>query len=233
MIRTDLADPYTGILASFAGHQPLAVFERGASGEGAAFELEASDLGPQVELGNGGPLGTWTVTAQRLTGRLRANDGSTTQIDAIGASSGGFLADPAATSSSDQGEATDPAILRRSVVICFEDASLLVLFAAKTEVGLEHDAEQVAAALIDASGATTRFSRPLLSTEYDAAGTQRRATLELWPDGPGTAGPLRGGGVAVAATEIELPGAHSTLAFFEWTVGGRQAIGRYEIIRAR
>lgn len=231
MNRTDLADPQTGILASFDQHRPLAVFERGASGQDARFEIETSATGPEIELGDGDLLGTWTVAAERLSGRLRGSDGSTTPIDAIGASCAGRLAPDAALGGA-EGETADPAVLRRNIVICFEDAGLLAIVAAKDTAGGTHDSERIAASHVTASGATTSFAQPLLSTEYDAAGRQRRATLELWPAGGDGTGPLRGGGVAVAVAEIELPGARSTLAFFEWSVAGRPAIGRYEIIRA-
>lgn len=230
MNRTDLADPHTGILASFDQHRPLAVFERGASGQDARFELETSPAGPRLELGDEDLLGHWTIASQRLCGRLRGGDGSTTEIEAIGASCSGSL--PAGAAEDPAGDAGDPAILRRSIVICFEDASLLAITTAKATPTASHDGERMAAAQTTAAGDVTSFAQPLLSTEYDAAGRQRRATLELWPEESDESGPLRGGGLAVAVSELKLPGARSTLAFFEWSVAGRPGIGRYEIIRA-
>lgn len=224
MNRTDLADPTAGILASLESHRPLAVFERGGNGGAASFELEAEPLGGRLELEGEGALGHWWVEGQRLRGRLRGGDGSTTPLEAIGA-----------VTRSDDDVLTGS--LRRNIVICLEDASLLAIFAAREQVGDEHGNERIVGALAEASGEVIEFEEILLSTEYGPDGRQRRATLELRPAAASTSkgfgrGPIRGGGIAVAATEVTLPGAESTLAFFEWSIAGHPAIGRYEIIRA-
>lgn len=234
MNRTDLADPTAGILASLEAHQPLAVFERGGSGGTAGFELEAEPLAGRLELDGEGVLGHWSVQAQRLRGRLRGGDGSTTPLEAIGAVCQGGL-----NGSSPDAPGRDPAALRRNIVICLEDGSLLALVSAREGRDGEHGDETFAAALATASGEVTEFVEVLLSTEYGPDRRQRRATIELWPapkaeaaQSRGHNGPLRGAGSLVAATELRLPGADSSLAFFEWSIGGSPAIGRYEIIRA-
>jgi len=143
----------------------------------------------------------------------------------------------------------DPAVLRRSIAILFEDGDLLAVSAARPAGAAAHDTEEILAGYTDPDGEQTEFTAARLSTEYGPDGAQRRATLELWPgpagsvSGAGRAngaggsngldGPWRSGGRVLAATSIDLPGAHSWLAFFEWSVDGRPGIGRYEIIRAR
>lgn len=223
MNRTDLADPTAGILASLESHTPLAVFERGANGGSASFELEAEPLGSKLELEGDPALGHWWVEALRLKGRLRGGDGSTTPLEAIGALTRGE-------------EEVAPGKLLRNIVICLEDGSLLAIFAAREHREDEHGQESIAAALANVSGAVTEFEKVLLSTEYGPDGRQRRATLELWPaaepGGSFNGAPLRGAGRAVAAADLALPGADSRLAFFEWSIAGSPAIGRYEIIHA-
>lgn len=227
MNRTDLADPTAGILATLDQHHPVAVFERGGGEGEASFELEAAPNGSRLDLIGGDIVGHWSLQAQVLRGRLRGADGSTTPIEAIGASCNGELTgdSPAA------GEAVHKVSLHRSIVICLEDGGLLAIFTARGTAATEHGEEERTAALASATGEVTEFAEVRLSTEYGPDGTQRRATLELWPADGSPHGPLRGAGASVASTDIELAGARSTLAFFEWSVGGSLAVGRYEIIR--
>lgn len=227
MNRTDLADPSAGVLATLEGHQPLAVFERGGRGE-VRFELEAeSDNGRRLEFHDDELLGHWSIEPRFLHGRLRGSDGSTTPIEAIGAHSSGELGAVDA-----EAAGTDPARLRRSIVICLDDGGFLAIVAARGETAGEHDRERQLAALATPDGDVIEYPEVRLSTEYGPDRQQRRATIELWPENADSEGPLRGAGVVVAATTIELPGARSTLAFFEWSVAGSPGIGRYEIIRA-
>src|SRR5690606_16012220 len=149
--RIDLADPAAGVLATFNRHQPLAVFERnGVEGE-VSFELETEVNGCRLELSGETAVGHWSVEALALRGRLRAADGSTTPIEAIGARSQGEPApapDPGA----------DPAGLRRSIVICLEDGGLLGIFAARPRDAGEHDQEQLTGALASPDGVVTEFA---------------------------------------------------------------------------
>lgn len=231
MDRIDLADPSAGILATLEGHHPLAVFERGGVEGEVSFELETQANGRHLNFEGDPLLGNWSVRAQLLRGRLRAGDGSTTPIEAIGAASRGELATDASSSDAEaRGTNGDPAVLRRQIVICLEDGGLLAIVAARAAGRADHGRERIAAALASPDGETTQFPEVRLSTEYGPEGDQRRATLELWP-ADDRSGPVRGAGVAVAGTEIELPGARSRLVFFEWSVAGCPAIGRYEIIR--
>lgn len=243
MNRTDLADPTTGILATLEQNHPLAVFERGTNGGSASFELARRPVGPVLEIAGGDLLGNWSAQTQILSGLLRGGDGSTTPIEAIGAvvtGSRNGTAEAAGAAAGGEsgaaGEATarDRARLRRCIAICREDFGLLIVVTAGDEGCRDHGSEVAAAVLAEPDGELVRYDEVLLSTEYGADGQQRRATLELRRDLDGGREQeiLRGAGVAVAATELVLPGARSRLAFFEWSIAGEPAIGRYEIIKA-
>ena len=86
--------------------------------------------------------------------------------------------------------------------------------------------------LCDPDAAPIAFEEALLSTEYGEDGVQRRATLELWLD-PEEGRPIRGGGTLISAVEAEIDGLQTRIAFFRWSVEGREGLGHYEIARAR
>jgi hypothetical protein len=88
------------------------------------------------------------------------------------------------------------------------------------------------AVLCDPDAAPLVFEESLLSTEYGEDGVQRRATLELWLDAEAGA-PIRGGGTLISAVEAEIDGLQTRIAFFRWSVEGREGLGHYEIARAR
>jgi hypothetical protein len=122
-------------------------------------------------------------------------------------------------------------VVRRSIGIVFTDGGLLSLSgAAPTRGG--HGDEPLLAVLCDPDAAPVAFEEALLSTEYDEQGVQRRATLELWPDAE-EGRPVRGGGTLISAVEAEIDGLHTRIAFFRWSVEGREGLGHYEIARAR
>lgn len=120
-------------------------------------------------------------------------------------------------------------IRRRSIGIVFSDGGFLTLTTAGPASAAGHDAEQVVTVLCDPDGGPVEVAETLLSTEYGPDGVQRRATLELWMDGD-EGQPLRGAGTLISATRIERPGLKSTLAFFRWSVEGRDGLGHYEIV---
>lgn len=122
-------------------------------------------------------------------------------------------------------------ILRRSIGIVFSDGGLLALTAAMPPGGRGHGDEDVAAVLCDPDGAPLAFEEALLSTEYGEDGVQRRATLELWPD-TDEMRPLRGAGTLINAVEVKRDGIDSRIAFFRWSVEGREGLGTYEVARA-
>jgi hypothetical protein len=122
------------------------------------------------------------------------------------------------------------AVLRRSIGIVFSDGGLLALSAVRPSGSGAHGDEQVAAVLCGPDGAPIEVSETLLSTEYGPDGVQRRATLELWTDGD-EGQPLRGAGALISAARVRRPGMDSDIAFFRWSVEGRDGLGHYELVR--
>jgi hypothetical protein len=122
-------------------------------------------------------------------------------------------------------------VQRRSIGIVFSDGGLLALSAVRPPRSSEHGDEQVAAVLCGPDGAPVEVSEALLSTEYGPDGVQRRATLELWTDSE-EGQPLRGAGTLISAARVRRPGLTSEIAFFRWSVEGREGLGHYELIRA-
>jgi hypothetical protein len=127
---------------------------------------------------------------------------------------------------SDEGE-----IRRRSIGIAFADGGLLALSAVRPERSTEHGEESIATVICGPDGAPVDVSETLLSTEYGPDGVQRRATLELWLDDE-AGQPLRGAGTLISSSSVEHPGQSGTIAFFRWSLEGREGLGHYEIVRA-
>ena len=126
--------------------------------------------------------------------------------------------------------ADDPAPLRRSIGIVFSDGGLFALSAARPAGRDHHGDEQLAAVLCDPDGAPVELAEALLSTEYGEDGVQRRATLELWTDAEAT-GPMRGSGTLISSCAVERRGLRAEVAFFRWSLEGRDGLGHYEIVR--
>ncbi len=127
--------------------------------------------------------------------------------------------------SADPGEIT-----RRSIGVVFSDGGLLALTAARPAGAGGHGEEAISAVLCDPDGAPVEVSEALLSTEYGPDGVQRRATLELWVDGE-KAQPLRGSGTLISAARVQREDSIAEIAFFRWTVEGRDGLGHYEVAR--
>ncbi len=121
-------------------------------------------------------------------------------------------------------------IVRRSIGIAFSDGGLLALSAVRPESAAGHGEEAVAAVLCGPDGAPAEVAETLLSTEYGPDGVQRRATLELWIDGD-EGQPLRGAGTLISASSVQHPGLRAEIAFFRWSLEGREGLGHYEIVR--
>jgi hypothetical protein len=122
-------------------------------------------------------------------------------------------------------------VLRRSIGVVFSDGGLLALSAVRPPGASEHGDEAVRAVLCDPDGAPVEVSETLLSTEYGPDGVQRRATLELWTDGE-EGQPLRGAGSLISAAPVRQAGQVSQIAFFRWSLEGREGLGHYELVRA-
>ncbi len=123
-------------------------------------------------------------------------------------------------------------VIRRSIGIVFADGGLLTLSATAAAGDGDHGEEPVLAVLCDPDAAPVAFQEALLSTEYGEDGVQRRATLELWLDAENGA-PIRGGGTLISAVSAEIDGLETRIAFFRWSVEGREGLGHYEIARTR
>jgi hypothetical protein len=121
-------------------------------------------------------------------------------------------------------------VQRRSIGIVFSDGGLLALSAVRPAAASGHGDERVTAILSDPDGVPIEVSEALLSTEYGPDGVPRRATLELWTDGE-EGQPLRGAGALIGATSVERAGPASEIAFFRWSLEGRDGLGHYELIR--
>jgi hypothetical protein len=121
-------------------------------------------------------------------------------------------------------------VVRRSIGIVFSDGGLLALTSHLPEGGAGIDDEEVTAVFCDPDGAPLTFEESLLSTEYDEHGVQRRVTLELWPDLEEMR-PVRGAGSVISSTCVRRQGLDSQIAFFRWSVEGREGLGTYEVAR--
>ena len=121
-------------------------------------------------------------------------------------------------------------VVRRSIGIVFADGGLLALTSTLPEGGEGHGEEQVAAVLCDPDGAPVQFEEALLSTEYGEDGVQRRASLELWPDVEDMR-PVRGAGTLISSVHVRRQDLDSEIAFFRWSVEGREGLGAYEVAR--
>lgn len=121
-------------------------------------------------------------------------------------------------------------ILRRSIGIVFADGGLLALTSTLPDGAEGHGEEEVAAVLCDPDGAPVQFEEALLSTEYGEDGVQRRASLELWPDVEDMR-PVRGAGTLISSVRVRRQGLDSEIAFFRWSVEGREGLGTYEVAR--
>jgi hypothetical protein len=122
-------------------------------------------------------------------------------------------------------------VVRRSIGIVFSDGGLLALSSSLPDGAEAHGEEEVAAVLCDPDAAPLQFEESLLSTEYGKDGVQCRATLELWPDVEEMR-PLRGAGTLINSVRVQRQGLDSEIAFFHWSVEGREGLGTYEVARS-
>jgi hypothetical protein len=122
-------------------------------------------------------------------------------------------------------------ILRRSIGVVFSDGGLLAMTSNLPPNGREHGDEEVVAVLCDSDGAPVEFEETLLSTEYGEDGIQRRVTMELWQNAD-DGHPLRGAGTLINSVRVKRNGLDAEIAFFRWSVEGREGLGHYEVVRA-
>ncbi|HYG96574.1 MAG TPA: hypothetical protein VD741_05640 [Solirubrobacterales bacterium] len=122
-------------------------------------------------------------------------------------------------------------VVRRSIGVVFSDGGLLALASSMPEGGRAHGDEEITAILCDPEGTPLTFEETLLSTEYGEDGVQRRVTLELWPSIEEMR-PLRGAGTLISSVCVRRQGVDSQIAFFRWSIEGREGLGTYEIARS-
>lgn len=121
-------------------------------------------------------------------------------------------------------------VVRRSIGVVFSDGGLLALTSQLPEGGRSFEDEETTAVICDPDGAPLTFEETLLSTEYGEDGVQRRATLELWPSVEEMR-PLRGAGSLISSVSVRRQHLDSQIAFFRWSVEGREGLGTYEVAR--
>jgi hypothetical protein len=109
-----------------------------------------------------------------------------------------------------------------------DDGTGVVLRAVRP-AGAAHGEEANWAAVLGAAG-SLRVDDPRLSTTYDDAGRQRRASLELWV-GDEDSYPRRAAGEVLCASTVDLGRLKLDCAFVRWRMGGRSGVGRYDVLR--
>lgn len=119
--------------------------------------------------------------------------------------------------------------LTRDATVILADGGLICVASASAGGSVEHGAEETVAAITHPGG-YIEFDEVLLSTEYDSAGRQRRATLELWPATEDVAA-LHGAGSVVTGCTAKIAGSVVNTALFRWSLDGHVGLGRYEITR--
>jgi hypothetical protein len=119
--------------------------------------------------------------------------------------------------------------LTRSLAAWHEDGGSLTVTAVRPEGAESHADEAIWGALLDAEG-TVRIAKPRLSTTYDGDDHQRRAGLELWVAEEDDY-PRRGAGQVLCGSSVELGQLRLDCAFFAWQLDGREAVGRYDLVR--
>jgi hypothetical protein len=119
--------------------------------------------------------------------------------------------------------------LTRSLGAWLDEGPSVVYSAVRPAGAKSHAEEAQWGVLVDAEGAVA-MADPRLSTTYDGDGHQRRAGLELWV-GEDDDYPRRGAGQVLCGSSVELGSLRLDLAFFGWTLDGRQGVGRYDVLR--
>jgi len=121
--------------------------------------------------------------------------------------------------------------LTRQVSAWMDDGLAVSLTATRPDGARAHAEETVRALLVEGRPPTSSLvSEARLSSTYDDAGRQRRASLELWP-AEDSDFPRRVAGTVVCGTSLELGRLRLECAFFRWWMEGREGRGRYDVLR--
>lgn len=126
-------------------------------------------------------------------------------------------------------DSPEPPGLTREATIILADGGLICVTSAAPDGAVNHGEEETIAAITHPGG-YIEFDEVLLSTEYDLAGRQHRATLELWPATDDVAA-LHGAGSVVTGCTAKIGSSVVNTALFRWSLDGHLGLGRYEITR--
>ena len=118
--------------------------------------------------------------------------------------------------------------LARTVTAWFDDGWAVSGVAIRPADAESHAEEELAFFVVEDEPAPVVDAR--ISTTYDAEEHQRSAGLELYV-GEDDEYALRIAGELVAGTSLDLGRLRLDCAFFRWRMGGRDGVGRYDILR--
>ena len=120
--------------------------------------------------------------------------------------------------------------LARTVSAWIDDGTAVTLSAARPSSAKHHADEEITAHVV-LGGSPVAVGDPRLSTKYDCDGRQVHAGLELWVADEDGEFPHRAAGEVVCGTTLDLGKLRVDCAFFDWRMGGRAGVGRYDIVR--
>jgi hypothetical protein len=225
----ELADPASGIqawlgagLPGLADGEVLAVISQageliaaGVTSEG-SFELGDEGISARASLDGAEVVASATSAGGSLVLR-REGEEQTLHPAAIGG--------PVPAASDKAGLVRVISVLPRS------DGTAITASAARPAKASAHDSESLRAQVSPGGEATREVFEPLLSTQYDPAGGQARAGLELWV-GPEDPAPLRVSGLRRSEARLDLAGGWELLAApFIWALDGDTTMGSYLLWR--
>lgn len=182
--------------------------------ERGSLELAIASEGEPIVF-DGELTGRREARLARMTGHL-VDQGETVELDCSGVLHA-------------RDDAAAPAEVHRDLTIILADGGLICATSTRPPGVTRHSDEETIAA-ISHPGGYIEFEEVLLSTEFDEAGRQRRATLELWPATDEIAA-LHGAGSVITGCTAKVGGARINTALFRWSLDGHLGLGRYEITR--
>ncbi|MGZ8667436.1 MAG: hypothetical protein ACXWZM_10050 [Solirubrobacterales bacterium] len=206
------------------GELSAASAEIDGGGEGVRFRLDAGGDAYEAELSplpaeaplqgdEGSPPGEPSAAPASVTVRLGGDNGRTLQA-------AGHL-------TRWRGSPFGNAALLRHLAVPAADGSVLIVVGTGAG-GTPHGEESTSAWLIDAQGSASPYPEALLSTQYDEAGLQSRAGLELW-SADEEAPPMRAAGTRLGDPPEPRHGVSAAL--LRSSAEGTPGLGSYLIWR--
>jgi hypothetical protein len=123
----------------------------------------------------------------------------------------------------------DAMSLARTITAWFDGRHALSAVAVRPAEARSHAEEAVAAFVLD-DDELRPVADARISTVYDAEEHQRAGGLELYVHEDDEY-PRRVAGEVVAGTSLDLGRLRLDCAFFRWRSGGREGVGRYDVLR--